>query len=175
MGKRKYCNTAEPSKNKTSPFLCILHVASLADNDNITAFSTYKGGENKKLLYLHNICDMRLCEPADSPSHMKDICDQIPLTLAGLSLNTTGYHRKCYQKFTKNLYLLQASKFSNYGKFHTAMNYIGMVTGHKCRGAGYAEILIEAGLTTSGCLKSVLSWKLNFKAIFNMKVVTEAL
>ena len=49
-----------------------------------------------------------------------------------------------------------------------------MVTGHKCRGAGYAEILIEAGLTTSGSLKSVLSGKSYAKALFNMKVVTEA-
>ena len=36
------------------------------------------------------------------------------------------------------------------------MNYMGMVTGHKCRCSGYAEILIEAALVTSGCLRSVL-------------------
>ena len=33
-------------------------------------------------------------------------------------------------------------KFKNHivlpGPFHTEMNYIGMVTGHKCRGPGYA-------------------------------------
>ncbi|KAK3748756.1 hypothetical protein QZH41_020323 [Actinostola sp. cb2023] len=42
------------------------------------------------------------------------------------------------------------------GPFHTGMNYMGMVTGNKCRGSGYSEILIEAGLVTSGCLTSVL-------------------
>ena len=43
------------------------------------------------------------------------------------------------------------------GAFHTAMNYIGMLTKKKCSGSGYAEILIEAGLVTTGCLQSVLS------------------
>ena len=34
---------------------------------------------------------------------MKKICDKIPEVLTSLNLETTGYHRKCYQKFTKNL------------------------------------------------------------------------
>ena len=55
------------------------------------------------------------------------------------------------------------------------MNYIGMLTGHKCRGAGYSEILIEAGFTASGCLKRILSGKSYAKALFSLKVVTEAL
>ena len=42
------------------------------------------------------------------------------------------------------------------GPFHTSINYLGMVTGHKCRGSGYAEILLEAKLATNGCLKSIL-------------------
>ena len=37
------------------------------------------------------------------------------------------------------------------GSFHTRMNFIGMVTGNKCRGSGYSEILIEAELVTTGC------------------------
>ena len=45
------------------------------------------------------------------------------------------------------------------GPFHTTMNYMGMVTAHKCRGSGYAEILLEANLATSSCLKSILSGK----------------
>ena len=52
------------------------------------------------------------------------------------------------------------------GPFHTGMNYMGMVTGHKYRGSGYAEILIEAELITSGCLASVLSGKAYAKALF---------
>jgi len=61
------------------------------------------------------------------------------------------------------------------GPFHTGMNYIGMVTGHKCRGSGYSEILIEADLITSGCLNSVLKGKAYAKALFCLKTVCEAM
>ena len=61
------------------------------------------------------------------------------------------------------------------GPFHTSMNYIGMITNHKCRGSGYAEVLLEAQLVTSGCLTSVLSGKAYAKALFCLKTVCEAL
>lgn len=61
------------------------------------------------------------------------------------------------------------------GAFHTAMNYMGMLTGHKCRGSGYSEIIIEAGLVTSGCLPSVLKGKSYTKALFCLKAVSEAM
>ncbi len=44
------------------------------------------------------------------------------------------------------------------GSFHTVMNYLNML-GHKMAGSGYAEIVIEANLVTSGCLHGVLSEK----------------
>uniref|UniRef100_UPI00358E5A97 uncharacterized protein n=1 Tax=Myxine glutinosa TaxID=7769 RepID=UPI00358E5A97 len=71
------------------------------------------------------------------------------------------------EEFSKHVILI--------GKFHTAMNYMGRLIGRKCLGAGYAEILIEAGLATSDCLKSILSGKSYAKALFSLKVVTEAL
>ena len=61
------------------------------------------------------------------------------------------------------------------GPFHTYMNYIGMITDHKCRGSGYAEIILEAQLVTSGCLRNVLSGKAYAKALFCLKTVCEAL
>ena len=61
------------------------------------------------------------------------------------------------------------------GPFHTSMNYIGMITNHKCRGSGYEEIILEAQLATTGCLKSVLSGKAYAKALFCLKTVCEAL
>ncbi|KAG1715021.1 Cystic fibrosis transmembrane conductance regulator [Nymphon striatum] len=61
------------------------------------------------------------------------------------------------------------------GPFHTVMNYIGMLTGHKCMGSGYSEILLEAGLVTSGCLKSVLKRKAHAKDLFSLKTVSEAM
>ena len=55
------------------------------------------------------------------------------------------------------------------------MNYIGMVTGNKCRGSGYSDILIEAGLVTNRCLTSVLKGKAYAKALFCLRTVTEAI
>lgn len=61
------------------------------------------------------------------------------------------------------------------GPFHTCMNYIGMLTGHKMCGSGYAEILFEAQLVTSGSLKGVLSGKSYAKSLFCLKTVCEAM
>ena len=61
------------------------------------------------------------------------------------------------------------------GQFHTTMNYMGMITSHKLRGSGYAEILQEANLVTSGCLKNVLSGKAYAKALFCLETVSEAM
>lgn len=61
------------------------------------------------------------------------------------------------------------------GPFHTGINYMGMVTGNKCRGSGYSEILIEAELVTTGCLASVLKGKAYAKALFCLKTVSEAM
>ena len=63
----------------------------------------------------------------------------------------------------------------NPGPFHTGMNCMGMLTGHKCKGSGYAEILIEAELVTSGCLEGVLKGKAYAKALFCLKIVREAM
>ena len=61
------------------------------------------------------------------------------------------------------------------GPFHTTMNYIGMLTAHKCNGSGYFKILIEAKLVTSGCLGSVLRGKAYPKALYCLKTVIEAM
>ena len=61
------------------------------------------------------------------------------------------------------------------GPFHTSMNYIGMLTGHKMRGSGYAEILFESQLVTTGSVKGVLSGKSYAKALFCLKSVCEAM
>ena len=58
------------------------------------------------------------------------------------------------------------------GLFHTGMNYLGMVTGNKCKGSGYSEILLEAELVTTGCLSTVLKGKAYAKALFCLKTVS---
>ena len=52
------------------------------------------------------------------------------------------------------------------------MNYLGMVTGNKCKGS---EILLEAELVTTGCLNSMLKGKAYAKALFCLKTVSEAM
>uniref|UniRef100_UPI00358F5BAA uncharacterized protein n=1 Tax=Myxine glutinosa TaxID=7769 RepID=UPI00358F5BAA len=59
---------------------------------------------------------MRLCEAATSPYRMKDIRDQIPLTLEGLPLDKTGYHQNCYKSFSGKLDCLQVSTASLSGE-----------------------------------------------------------
>jgi len=60
------------------------------------------------------------------------------------------------------------------GQFHTGMNYMNML-GHKMAGSGYSEILIEADLVTSGCLRGVLNGKAYAKSLFCLKTVCEAM
>lgn len=61
------------------------------------------------------------------------------------------------------------------GPFHTSMNYLGTLTGNKCAGSGYAEILTESQLVTGGSLTSVLKGKAYVKGMFCLKTVCEAL
>ena len=58
------------------------------------------------------------------------------------------------------------------GAFHTIMNYLNMI-GHKMAGSGDSEIIIEANLVTTGCLKGVLSGKSYAKSLRCLKVVSE--
>ena len=41
------------------------------------------------------------------------------------------------------------------GPFHTEMNYTDMLTNHKARSSGYADIPLEAGLAEKGGLKHI--------------------
>ena len=61
------------------------------------------------------------------------------------------------------------------GAFHTVMNYLGVVTNRKCRGSGYAEILVESSLVTTGKLEAVLKGKAYATALFCLKSVVEAM
>lgn len=91
---------------------CILHVPSIEHLD-FTPFSQVQGSAAEKLAQLHGIRDRRLAEPLDSPYRMKDICNHIPESLDGADLETIGYHRGCYQNFTKNQNRLKCSADSN--------------------------------------------------------------
>lgn len=116
MGKRKKYNTTEVPQKKICSLTCILHVSTLSEYGHFTTLNACKGGQSEKLSYLHSIRDMRLCEAANSPYRMMDICEQIPLTIEGLPLDTVGYHQNCYKSFTEKLDRLQVSKASTSGE-----------------------------------------------------------
>ncbi len=88
---------------------CILHVSGTQDVD-FTPLSKVKGPANDKLGQLHTIRERRLSEPRDSPHRMEDVCNRIPESLDDADLETIGYHRGCYQKFTKNQDRLKCSQ-----------------------------------------------------------------
>ena len=100
--KRKANNTNGQEPFQKKPALrCILHTSGINHGD-FTSLSNVKGSATEKLYQLHNIRDRRLMEPQDSPNRMEDVCIQIPENLEGANLEAIGYHRGCYQKFTKN-------------------------------------------------------------------------
>ena len=101
MSKRGTTSEDALSSKKPEPLKCILHVKA-KDHENFIAFRDVKVDASEKLSSLHQIRDIRLAEPNDSPHRMGDICTLIPETLEGVDLESVGYHRYCYQQFTKN-------------------------------------------------------------------------
>ena len=64
---------------------------------------------NERLQKLNDICRRSLLEPLASVNRMIDVCSQVPSTHT--EEHMYGYHRECYQRFTRNLNRLQASAF----------------------------------------------------------------
>lgn len=87
-----------------TPVICILHVPALSDH-HFTPLTKIKGTAEEKLQQLHKIRDQRLQQSHESPYRMQSVCDQIPSTLPD-NLESAGYHRNCYVRFTANLHLL---------------------------------------------------------------------
>ena len=81
---------------------CILHASGIQHKE-FTSFNNVKGSPGEKLAYLLDIRKKRLNEPHDSPYRMDDICSLIPESLGNVNIEEVGYHRGCYQNFTKNL------------------------------------------------------------------------
>jgi len=106
MLKRKLDRTGDHSTQRPSVPTCILHVSSISDHGPFTAFSRVKGTASEKVGHLQNIRNQRLKLAHDSPYRMQSVCDQIPDTVPN-DLESTGYHRQCYQRFTGNLHLLR--------------------------------------------------------------------
>lgn len=100
--KRKNSGDGEqPSKSKTNK--CIIHVVKGIKHETFTPLANITDPV-ARLEKLHTIRGWRLSATSNSPAHrMEDICRQIPDSLDGCDLTVTGYHRGCYQYFSKNL------------------------------------------------------------------------
>lgn len=89
---------------------CIVHVPSLADHGNFISLNNIKQGTAKeKLEQLLEIRNKRLNQEHDSPYRMQTVCNLIPTTLPE-DLDSIGYHRQCYQRFTSNLNRLKENE-----------------------------------------------------------------
>ena len=76
---------------------CILHVAGI-QHGNFTPFCNMNTSPSERLSQLHIIRDKQLLEPQTC---MENVCLLIPDSLEDIDLETTGFHRGCYQAFTK--------------------------------------------------------------------------
>ena len=93
--KAKYVDTAG-SINQDSQ-VCIIHY----QGSRNLFFTSILAGRNPKDRFemLKTIRDRRLSQSHDSPLRMEEMCKLIPKEIT----NVHGYHRDCYQMFTKNL------------------------------------------------------------------------
>ena len=110
------------AKQKSPSFICVLHNTKVPKTDTFLCFSSVKCDPAEKLSKLLQIRESRLAESTNSPHHIKNVCDMLPENLDGLDLDTTGYHKRCYQKFTTHLDRLQiASANASTSKKHHSL------------------------------------------------------
>ena len=81
---------------------CILNKTKGIKHGHFTSFHSIDNPFDR-FSYLVDIRNRRLAEPISSSQRMSEICQMIPENLEDRDLMTTGYHRGCYQHFTKNL------------------------------------------------------------------------
>lgn len=72
--------------------LCVIHFEG-SSSEHFTPLT------EERLLKLKEIQQKRLDQPLDSPYRMQDACRQIP----DIVVESYGYHRDCYKRFTSNL------------------------------------------------------------------------
>lgn len=77
--------------------VCIIHFEEL-NEDNFTFLENVKEREDK-IEHIREIAKKRLKEPIGSTRRFQNVCDQIPTII----LESHGYHRDCYRKFSSHL------------------------------------------------------------------------
>ena len=77
--------------------ICIIHFSSSNEQNFINLFQA--ADKDKKFEKIKQIAFKRLNQPGASSYKLSEQCVNIPTTL----MNHPGYHRDCYQRFTKHL------------------------------------------------------------------------
>ena len=101
------------AKRKSGPFKkklrrdakCIVH--SGFKGDSLFTYLDESNDPDKQFENIHKIKELRLAEPAGSSNRMSEVCASIPQQRD----ENDGYHRSCYQAFTKHVDRLAASKY----------------------------------------------------------------
>ena len=99
--KRRTDHGCNLEKLQVPPSVCILHMSGIQHGEFIPP-QNIRGPPQEKLEMLHNVRKKRLLQSYDSPARMEAVCNIIPDNLDGVDLEMTGYHRGCYQAFTKH-------------------------------------------------------------------------
>lgn len=94
------------TKSLRSSRICFLHVEGIQHGD-FTPLNKVRGLPDDKINQLNDIKKRRLAMPLGSPYRLEEICRRIPDNLNGIDIESNGFHRGCYQNFTKNLDRLQ--------------------------------------------------------------------
>ena len=83
------------------PSVCNLHV-SVIQHGEFIPLQNIRDPPQEKVEMLHNVCKKRLLQSNDSPTRMEAVYKLIPDNRDGGDLEMTGYHRRCYQAFTRH-------------------------------------------------------------------------
>lgn len=73
------------------------------DHGNFTSLDNRKDRPQKKLESVYKIRDVRFLEDVEYTKRMQDVRYLIPESVEGLDTAKTGWHQRCYQRFTRNL------------------------------------------------------------------------
>ena len=99
--KRRTDHACNLEELQIHPSVCILHVSGIQHGEFIP-LQNIRGPPQEKLEMLHNVRKKRLLQSHGSPARVEAVCKLIPDNLDGVDLEMTGYHRGCYQAFTKH-------------------------------------------------------------------------
>ena len=99
--KRRTDHACNLEELQIPPSVCILHVSGIQHGEFIP-LQNIRDPPQVKFEMLHNVRKKRLLQSHDSPARMEAVCKLILDNIDGVDLEMTGYHRGCYQTFTKH-------------------------------------------------------------------------